>query len=262
MKKHNVFVLSVTVLLVFVVIVACSDDVADQTVDVNRSGHAVDGPQNIMAGNEVYILCSAGVPFYVKNTITGQTTYVPSVTQTASIGDCSGETISAHWFGNFCSCTKPGLFNGDKGIRYWIYTNSSPNRLVYTNLDNGGNPDIVASFNSSTSTFSTYVCQLGNGSEAYVESVYPPLSVTISSVACVPSKGTSATLTAVPSGGAGSYSYYWTPGGFTSQSITRPISSCPTTFSVTVTSGNQTANAARSIYFRNPSYCNCGDTEY
>lgn len=88
----------------------------------------------------------------------------------------------------------------------------------------------------------------------------PPLSVSISAPYCVTSKGDVATWTANPSGGTGSYSYYWTPGGYTTKSISRPVSNCPTIYTVTVTSGTQNKNASKSVYYQNPvSTCGCGD---
>ena len=85
----------------------------------------------------------------------------------------------------------------------------------------------------------------------------PSLSVTINGPGCVLSKGANATLTAIPSGGTGQYSYSWSPGGYTTQSITRPVSNCPTTWTVTVTSGTQTATASHSVNYQG-SGCDCG----
>lgn len=86
-----------------------------------------------------------------------------------------------------------------------------------------------------------------------------PVSVSISSPFCVSGKGVSATLTANPSGGDGvNYSYYWMPSGLTTKSITRPISNCPTTYSVTVTSAGMSGTASKSVYY-NGGTCNCGD---
>lgn len=86
----------------------------------------------------------------------------------------------------------------------------------------------------------------------------PPLSVSISGPYCESGKGVSATLTANVSGGNGSYSFYWNPSGLTTQTITKPISSCPQTYTVTVTSGSQSKSASKSVYYGGGS-CMCGD---
>lgn len=83
----------------------------------------------------------------------------------------------------------------------------------------------------------------------------PPLNVTIIGPSCVLSKGSNVTLTASPTGGSGTYTYLWSPGGWTTQTITRPVGSCPTNFSVTVTSGTQTASATKGVGYMNPSGC-------
>lgn len=85
-----------------------------------------------------------------------------------------------------------------------------------------------------------------------------PVSVSISGPMCVSSKGATATLTALPSGGDGvNYSYSWSPGGYTTQTITRPISSCPQQYTVTVTSAGLSASATKKVYYGGGT-CNCG----
>lgn len=83
----------------------------------------------------------------------------------------------------------------------------------------------------------------------------PPLSVSISGPMCVPNKGNLATLTANPSGGTGTYSYSWS--GQTTQSITVNVSNCPDRFTVTVTSGTQTASASKDVFYSSGG-CDCG----
>lgn len=235
------------------VMLGCSEEAIQPMDSLDAvSGEAV-LPINTLAAHEVYIKCPAGVPFYVKNTQTGAITYAPSTSVSSSYG--CGQTHAANWYGNFDG-TSGGLFNGSPNVTYWIYTASSSNRLVYENLNNGANPDIVVTF-LSEGEFSEINCQF-SGSNAYFESHSVPLAVSLSGPRCVPSKGSYATLSANPSGGNGSYTYSWSPGGYTTQSITRPITSCPTNFTVTVTSGGQNASATRSVYFSTPSYCNCG----
>lgn len=130
-------------------------------------------------------------------------------------------------------------------INYW----SSPYNTY------GGVPMGTSNYNDNVRVWNTNASTVAGFRAAIL-----PLTVSIGGSTCVASKGSNVTLTANPTGGTGTYSYSWSPGGFTTQAITRPVSNCPSTWTVTVTSGTQTANASKSVYYQN-SGCGCGELE-
>ncbi|MCK6543536.1 T9SS type A sorting domain-containing protein [bacterium] len=87
-----------------------------------------------------------------------------------------------------------------------------------------------------------------------IDEIYPiappgPLVVSIDGPSIVSSKGAIGTYTALASGGNGNYSYAW-QNGYTTQSISIPISYCQYNIQVSVVSGQESVIATRIINYQ------------
>lgn len=142
----------------------------------------------------------------------------------------------------FICCGKMAQITLTPGVIYSCDPTAGPITYQLQNLSTGmvmnANPGVnmVSSAGNWQAIATTTLC--GSATSTIKTIQLDDLAVTITGPCCVCKNGGPVTLTAHPTGGVGPYTYSWTPGGATGQTITISNPTVTTQYSVTVTDAN------------------------